>query len=159
MPSANTKPVAARIPKDHYYLLLREAADRQMTISKFLEDVVIRSFLRPKEVEKKEKGGSIKDYETVEVVRLNFQPISPFVKRYIVVYGSRWFELFPNDKVFAHNIVKQPNGFMQFEDIAIFQGKDGRYYHGVGGVTDIQHRHYPLPIDTTKELLKISWLK
>lgn len=58
MPSANTKPVAARIPKDHYYLLLREAADRQMTISRFLEDVVIRSYLSPKKVQKSE-GGAI----------------------------------------------------------------------------------------------------
>jgi len=58
MPSANTKPVAARIPKDHYYLLLREAADRQMTISRFLEDVVIKSYLSPKKVQKAE-GGAI----------------------------------------------------------------------------------------------------
>jgi hypothetical protein len=59
MPSANTKPVAARIPKDHYYLLLREAAERQMTISRFLEDVVIKSYLTPKKAQKVENGGMV----------------------------------------------------------------------------------------------------
>lgn len=50
MPSANTKPVAARISKTDYYRLLRDAAEKQMTISKFLEDVVIQKYLSDSQV-------------------------------------------------------------------------------------------------------------
>jgi hypothetical protein len=159
MPTADTKVISARVPMDTYFKVLERAASRKMPLSKYLE-TILESFDKVEQkVDKKENGGRITDYQTVEVVRLKFPPLSPFENRYIVVYESRWFEVFPNDKVFAHNIVKKPNGFMLFEDIAIFQGKDGRYYHGVAGVTEINNRHFPLPIDTTKELLKINWFK
>jgi hypothetical protein len=162
MPSVRTKAVGTRIPKDLYWVLLRQAAERKMTMSLYLQELLSNIVDVEQKVEQKENGGLTKDYQTVEVVRLKFPPnrgMSPFKDRYIVVYGSRWFEVFPNDKVFAHNIVKKPNGLMQFDDIAIFQAKDGKYYHGVDGFTEINNTHFPLPIETTKELLKINWFK
>jgi hypothetical protein len=45
MPSVNTKPLASRVTKEEYYLLLKEAANKQMTLSQFLKDVVIDSYI------------------------------------------------------------------------------------------------------------------
>jgi uncharacterized protein (DUF1778 family) len=45
MPSVNTKPLASRVTKEEYYLLLKEAATKQMTLSQFLKDVVIDSYI------------------------------------------------------------------------------------------------------------------
>lgn len=125
MPSANTKPVAARIPKDHYYLLLREAADRQMTISKFLEDVVISSFLRPKEVEKAEKGAVVKEVKKTKCIV--FDDFPDLIVRE-VSSGYSIHEIGKDNKVSQGVIGKQiANGCIVFEGYEVFFGNNGKW--------------------------------
>jgi hypothetical protein len=138
MPSANTKPVAARIPKDHYYLLLREAADRQMTISKFLEDVVIRSFLRPKEVvQTAEKGAKLQVVQTAEKgAKLQeikktkcvvFDDFPDLIVRE-VVGGYSMHTIGKDNKVSRGVIGKQlANGSIVFEGYEVFFGNNGKW--------------------------------
>ena len=126
MPSANTKPVAARIPKDHYYLLLREAADRQMTISKFLEDVVIRSFLRPKEVvQTAEKGAKLKEVKKTKCVV--FDDFPDLIVRE-VVGGYSMHTIGKDNKVSRGVIGKQlANDSIVFEGYEVFFGNNGKW--------------------------------
>ena len=126
MPSANTKPVAARIPKDHYYLLLREAADRQMTISKFLEDVVIRSFLRPKEVvQTAEKGAKLQEIKKTKCVV--FDDFPDLIVRE-VVGGYSMHTIGKDNKVSRGVIGKQlANDSIVFEGYEVFFGNNGKW--------------------------------
>jgi hypothetical protein len=73
MPSANTKPLASRVSKDEYFMLLREAAERQMTLSQFVKDVVIGDFIsklnKPNLLA--EKGAKLPDSPNPETLKGN----------------------------------------------------------------------------------------
>jgi hypothetical protein len=130
MPSANTKPVAARIPKDHYYLLLREAADRQMSISRFLEDVVIRSYLRP--IEKAEKGIVIKEDKkiTPKITPTNCIVFEEFPDVIVRRIGKEYsmHQIGKNNKVSVGVIGKQiANGCIMFEGYEVFFGNNNAW--------------------------------
>jgi hypothetical protein len=148
MPSANTKPVAARIHKDHYYLLLREAADRQMTISKFLEDVVIRSFLIPKEVvQTAEKGAKLKEVKKTKCVV--FDDFPDLIVRE-VGGGYSMHTIGEDNKVSRGVIGKQlANGSIVFEGYEVFFfGNNGKW-----------NSRTTLGLKTRVTELEINWYK
>ena len=74
MPSVRTKAVGTRIPKDLYWVLLRQAAERKMTMSLYLQELLSKIVDVEQKVEQKENGGNINGVTTIRFIAFNKEP-------------------------------------------------------------------------------------